>query len=97
MSITVELPRFDKSDQVTLTQWVKEVGDQVEVGDVMVVLKIDGYTLYLVAFHYGILTEVFVTEGQRVKSGQAIAGLTPWPCPTPTSTTLGSLPGRTGI
>ena len=94
MPIAVELPKFDDSSEVTISDWNKSVGDQVEVGDVMVVLKIDGSTRYLEAFDYGILTKVFVSEGEKVRSGQAIAILTPWPCPpVPTRTTLGSMEG----
>jgi hypothetical protein len=79
----------------------EKVGDRVEVGDDIVELErnferpfehpsryMGSRDRYLTAFHYGTLTEIFVSEGQRVKSGQAIASLTPWPCPTPTSTTL---------
>jgi pyruvate/2-oxoglutarate dehydrogenase complex dihydrolipoamide acyltransferase (E2) component len=53
MPIAIELPMFDESDEVTLSHWAKRVGDHVEVGDVMVVLKIDGHTEYLEAFDYG--------------------------------------------
>ena len=94
MPITVELPKFDESDQVTLTNWMKNIGDQVEVGDVMVVLKIDGSPRYVEAFDYGTLSKVFVSAGEKVRSGQAIGILTPWPCPpVPTRTTLGSMEG----
>jgi hypothetical protein len=94
MSITVELPKFDDSYEATITDWNKNIGDQVEVGDVMVVLKIDGSPRYLEAFDYGTLSEVFVREGETVRSGQAIAILTPWPSPpVPTTTILGSMEG----
>jgi len=69
MSITVELPKFDDSYEVTITDWNKNIGDQVEVGDVMVVLKIDGSPRYLEAFDYGTLSKVLVSEGEKVRSG----------------------------
>jgi hypothetical protein len=47
----------------------------------MVVLKIDGSPRYLEAFDYGTLSKVLVSEGERVRSGQVIAILTPWPSP----------------
>jgi pyruvate/2-oxoglutarate dehydrogenase complex dihydrolipoamide acyltransferase (E2) component len=69
MPITVELPKFDESNQVTLTDWMKSIGDQVEVGDVIVGLKIDGSARYLEAFDYGTLSKVLVSEGEKVRSG----------------------------
>jgi hypothetical protein len=58
MPITVKLPEFPQSDEkVTLDTWMKEVGDKVEAGDAMVVLKINGSTQYLEAFHYGTSAE----------------------------------------
>jgi hypothetical protein len=102
MPVTVLLPDFNESREVILSKWLKSVGDRVEVGENIVELEKvrvpyllrSGRPMpsrpshYLAAYHYGTLTEIFVAEGQRVESGQAIASLSPWPCPTPTSTTL---------
>jgi pyruvate/2-oxoglutarate dehydrogenase complex dihydrolipoamide acyltransferase (E2) component len=58
MPITVQLPEFNESKEIIIDGWFKKVGDRVEVGDDIVVLKVDGHRACLVAFHYGTLTEV---------------------------------------
>jgi hypothetical protein len=93
MSITIEMPKLGEVEtSVILSHWFKNAGDQVEVGDAVVQVKVDGYTLELEAFDWGTLSEIFVAEGQRLTAGEKLAVLTPWPYPAPkTIATLGSM------
>src|SRR5260221_12001702 len=67
MPITIEMPKLsDTMTEGTLLRWVKEVGETVEVGDVLAEVETDKATMEMEAFDQGTLSEVYVNEGQRV-------------------------------
>ncbi|MBV8212816.1 MAG: 2-oxo acid dehydrogenase subunit E2 [Verrucomicrobia bacterium] len=74
MSITIEMPKLsDTMTEGTLVRWVKKVGDNVAVGDVLAEVETDKATMEMEAFDEGTLSEVYVGEGQTVQVGQKLA------------------------
>jgi pyruvate dehydrogenase E2 component (dihydrolipoamide acetyltransferase) len=74
MPITIEMPKLsDTMTEGTLVRWVKKIGDQVEAGDILAEVETDKATMEMEAFDEGILSEVFVQEGQKVEIGQKLA------------------------
>ena len=77
MSINIEMPKLsDTMTEGTLLKWRKKVGDSVEVGDVIAEVETDKATMEMEAFDEGVLSEIFVEEGQKVEVGQRLAILT---------------------
>jgi len=77
MSINIEMPKLsDTMTEGTLLKWRKKVGDSVEVGDVIAEVETDKATMEMEAFDEGVLSEIFVEEGQKVDVGQKLAILT---------------------
>jgi pyruvate dehydrogenase E2 component (dihydrolipoamide acetyltransferase) len=74
MPITIEMPKLsDTMTEGTLVRWVKKIGDKVEAGDILAEVETDKATMEMEAFDEGILSEVFVQEGQKVEIGQKLA------------------------
>jgi pyruvate dehydrogenase E2 component (dihydrolipoamide acetyltransferase) len=74
MPITIEMPKLsDTMTEGTLLRWVKKVGDNVAVGDVLAEVETDKATMEMEAFDEGTLSEVYVGEGQTVQVGQKLA------------------------
>lgn len=57
----------------TLVKWVKQVGDQVNRGEVLAEIETDKATVELEAFESGVLKKLVVEEGETVPVGQVIA------------------------
>ncbi|HYZ71493.1 MAG TPA: dihydrolipoamide acetyltransferase family protein [Chthoniobacterales bacterium] len=74
MPITIEMPKLsDTMTEGTLLRWVKKVGDNVAVGDVLAEVETDKATMEMEAFDEGTLSEVYVSDGQTVQVGQKLA------------------------
>jgi pyruvate dehydrogenase E2 component (dihydrolipoamide acetyltransferase) len=74
MPITIEMPKLsDTMTEGTLLRWVKKVGDNVAVGDVLAEVETDKATMEMEAFDEGTLSEVYVNDGQTVQVGQKLA------------------------
>ncbi|MBV8898765.1 MAG: pyruvate dehydrogenase complex dihydrolipoamide acetyltransferase [Verrucomicrobia bacterium] len=74
MPITIEMPKLsDTMTEGTLVRWVKKIGEKVEAGDVLAEVETDKATMEMEAFDEGVLSEVFVQEGQKVEIGQKLA------------------------
>jgi pyruvate dehydrogenase E2 component (dihydrolipoamide acetyltransferase) len=77
MPINIEMPKLsDTMTEGTLVRWLKKVGDQIEVGDVLAEVETDKATMEMEAFDEGILSKVLVGEGQVVQVGQYLGILT---------------------
>ncbi len=76
MSELITMPKlgFDMAEG-TLLRWVKEVGEQVNKGDVLVEVETDKATVEVEAFSSGILRGAFVPEGTITPVGALIAVL----------------------
>jgi pyruvate dehydrogenase E2 component (dihydrolipoamide acetyltransferase) len=74
MPIAIEMPKLsDTMTEGTLVKWIKKVGDTVAVGDVLAEVETDKATMEMEAFDEGVLTEIYVKEGEVVQIGQKLA------------------------
>src|ERR1700720_3937313 len=74
MPIAIEMPKLsDTMTEGTLVRWVKKVGDTVAVGDVLAEVETDKATMEMEAFDEGVLTEIYVQDGNKVEVGQKLA------------------------
>jgi pyruvate dehydrogenase E2 component (dihydrolipoamide acetyltransferase) len=74
MPITIEMPKLsDTMTEGTLVKWIKKVGDAVAVGDVLAEVETDKATMEMEAFDEGVLSEIYVQDGEKVLIGQKLA------------------------
>src|SRR5882672_5214700 len=70
----VVMPRLsDSMEEGTILQWLKQVGDEVSVGDELVEIETDKANMAYEADVAGTLTEILVAEGETVAIGTPIA------------------------
>jgi len=74
MSVEVLVPEMGESVlEATVTEWLKQEGDYVNVGDVLLELETDKVNLEVGAKSAGILEKVKVQQGEDVKVGDVLA------------------------
>jgi pyruvate dehydrogenase E2 component (dihydrolipoamide acetyltransferase) len=74
MPIAIEMPKLsDTMTEGTLVRWIKKVGDKVAIGDVLAEVETDKATMEMEAFDEGVLTEIYVQDGNKVEVGQKLA------------------------
>ena len=70
----VIMPKMgDGMEEGTLLRWLKQVGDEVEVGDPIAEIETDKVSLEIEATEAGAFTKMLVEEGQSVPIGTPIA------------------------
>jgi pyruvate dehydrogenase E2 component (dihydrolipoamide acetyltransferase) len=80
----IVMPRLsDAMEQGTIVRWLKDVGDQVEVGDELVEVETDKATVIYEAEVAGLLSAILVREGEAQQLGGPIARLGGEPEPGP--------------
>lgn len=73
---TVIMPKMgDAMEEGTLLRWLKQVGDEVAVGDPLAEIETDKVSLEIEAAEAGVLTKTYVAEGATVPIGTAIAAI----------------------
>jgi pyruvate dehydrogenase E2 component (dihydrolipoamide acetyltransferase) len=76
MPAYIDMPKLsDTMTEGTLVKWRKQKGDKVVAGDILAEIETDKATMELESFDDGILTDVYIPEGQKVAVGQRIAML----------------------
>lgn len=76
MSAKIEMPKLsDTMTEGTLIKWHKQIGDFVEIGDVLAEVETDKATMEMEAFDEGTLTEILVKEGEKAVIGSVLAVL----------------------
>lgn len=76
MSVNIEMPKLsDTMTEGTLIKWHKQVGDSVEIGDILADIETDKATMEMEAFDDGVITKIFVQEGERAVIGGVLAVL----------------------
>ena len=74
MTFEVTMPQMGADmTEGTLVRWVKQVGDQVNRGEIIAEIETDKATVELEAFESGVLQKHVVAEGETVPVGQVIA------------------------
>jgi len=63
----------DTMTEGTLIKWHKQIGDQVEIGDVLAEVETDKATMEMEAFDEGKLTHILVQEGGKAEIGAVLA------------------------
>ena len=70
----VVMPRLsDSMEEGTVLQWLKQVGDEVAIGDELVEIETDKANMAYEADIAGTLSEILVQEGETVAIGEPIA------------------------
>jgi len=70
----IVMPRLsDSMEEGTILQWMKSVGDQVELGEELVEIETDKANMVYEASDGGTLIEVVADEGETLPIGQVIA------------------------
>jgi pyruvate dehydrogenase E2 component (dihydrolipoamide acetyltransferase) len=76
MSVNIEMPKLsDTMTEGTLVKWHKQVGDSVEIGDVLADIETDKATMEMESFDDGVITEIIVQEGEKALIGAVLAVL----------------------
>jgi pyruvate dehydrogenase E2 component (dihydrolipoamide acetyltransferase) len=76
MAINIEMPKLsDTMTEGTVIKWHKQVGDSVEVGDVLAEIETDKATMEMEAFDDGTITEILVKDGEKAMIGGILAVL----------------------
>jgi pyruvate dehydrogenase E2 component (dihydrolipoamide acetyltransferase) len=74
MPIAIEMPKLsDTMTEGTLVRWIKKVGDNIAVGDVLAEIETDKATMEMEAFDEGVLAEIYVQDGNKADVGQKLA------------------------
>ncbi len=74
MAIEVTMPQMGADmTEGTLVRWLKQVGDQVNRGDILAEIETDKATVELEAFESGVIQKLAVEEGETVPVGEVIA------------------------
>ena len=59
----------------TLIKWHKQVGDSVEIGDILAEIETDKATMEMEAFDDGVITKILIKEGEKAVIGGILAVL----------------------
>jgi pyruvate dehydrogenase E2 component (dihydrolipoamide acetyltransferase) len=74
MPVNIEMPKLsDTMTEGTLLKWHKQVGDQIEIGDIIAEVETDKATMEMEAFDEGVLTEILIPEGGKAAIGEVLA------------------------
>jgi 2-oxoglutarate dehydrogenase E2 component (dihydrolipoamide succinyltransferase) len=69
MTVNITVPELSESVQdATVAEWLKQVGDPVKTGDILVVLETDKVALEVTAEADGVLSEILHQTGADVKA-----------------------------
>ena len=76
MSVNIEMPKLsDTMTEGTLIKWHKQIGDTVEIGDILAEIETDKATMEMEAFDDGVITEILIQEGGKAPIGGVLAVL----------------------
>ena len=74
MAIEVCMPRLsDTMEEGKVLTWLKQVGDQVEIGDIIAEVETDKADMEMEALDEGILIQILIPEGGSVPVGGVLA------------------------
>ena len=76
MSVNIEMPKLsDTMTEGTLVKWHKQIGDEIEIGDILAEIETDKATMEMEAFDDGVLTDIFIQVGEKAPIGATLAVL----------------------
>jgi 2-oxoglutarate dehydrogenase E2 component (dihydrolipoamide succinyltransferase) len=78
MVVNIVVPELSESVvEATVAEWLKQVGDSVEVGDVLVVLETDKVSLEVTAEQNGVIISIDRDVDEDVTAGEVLGTLDP--------------------
>ncbi|MEM8535255.1 MAG: dihydrolipoamide acetyltransferase family protein, partial [Chloroflexota bacterium] len=93
----ITMPRLsDTMSEGTVARWLKQPGDTVEPGDILLEIETDKATMELEAFESGTLQKIVIPEGQTVPIGEVIGMIGDGPVEE-TATSATAAPASTAI
>jgi pyruvate dehydrogenase E2 component (dihydrolipoamide acetyltransferase) len=76
MSVNLEMPKLsDTMTEGTVLKWHKQVGDRIEIGDILADIETDKATMEMEAFDEGVLTEIRIPAGVSASIGSILGVL----------------------
>ena len=76
MPTNIEMPKLsDTMTEGTLVKWNKQVGDTIEIGDVIAEVETDKATMEMEAFDEGTLSDILVQAGEKAAVGATLGVL----------------------
>jgi len=76
MAVNIEMPKLsDTMTEGTLLKWHKNVGDRVEIGDIIAEVETDKATMEMEAFDEGVITAIHIPAGGKAAIGAILAVL----------------------
>ena len=76
MPTNIEMPKLsDTMTEGTLIKWNKQVGDTIEIGDVIAEVETDKATMEMEAFDEGTLSDILVQAGEKAAVGATLGVL----------------------
>ena len=70
----ITMPRLsDTMQEGTISQWLKQPGDQIKKGDILAEIETDKASMDLESYDAGVLEQILVQAGETVPIGQVIA------------------------
>jgi len=78
MARDVIIPRLgssDESDEVRILRWLKKQGDKVHKGEAIVEVETDKVNVEVEAPEDGLLSHIYVEEGEFIKFGAVVAAI----------------------
>ena len=77
MPFTIKMPKLSPTmEQGTVVKWLKNLGDRVQEGEVLMEVATDKATVEFRSFEEGILRKILVEEGKEVSVNQPVAIMT---------------------
>ncbi len=76
MAVNIEMPKLsDTMTEGTMLKWHKNVGDRVEIGDIIAEVETDKATMEMEAFDEGVLTAIHIPAGGKAAIGTVLGVL----------------------
>lgn len=76
--ILLKMPALGQvSDEFTIFNWKKQIGDEVKKGDVLLEVQTDKAVADVESYADGILVEILYKDGDLVEAGDVFAKLKP--------------------
>jgi pyruvate dehydrogenase E2 component (dihydrolipoamide acetyltransferase) len=77
MPINLEMPKLsDTMTEGTVVRWLKQEGDEIEIGDEVAEIETDKATMAMEAFDEGTLAKIMIPEGGKAPIGSVLAVIT---------------------
>ncbi len=74
MATIINMPRLsDTMEEGVVAKWLKQVGDNVEEGDILAEIETDKATMEFESFHEGVLLYIGIPEGESAKVDSLLA------------------------